>query len=45
MSNIQLHNCHYEELFNILPDKSIDIAICDIPYGVNYPLPKGEWAS
>ncbi len=32
---IDLHNCHYEDLFKILPDKSIDIALCDIPYGIN----------
>lgn len=31
---IELFNCHYNELLAMLPDKSIDIAICDIPYGI-----------
>ncbi|MSP69605.1 MAG: site-specific DNA-methyltransferase [Bacteroidetes bacterium] len=31
---IELFNCHYNELFKMLPDKCIDIAICDIPYGI-----------
>lgn len=32
---IELHNCHYNDLLKKLPDKSIDIAICDFPYGIN----------
>lgn len=32
---IELHNCHYNDLLNKFPDKFIDIAICDIPYGIN----------
>lgn len=32
---ITLHNCHYNSLLQTLSDKSIDIAICDIPYGIN----------
>lgn len=31
---IDLRHCHYNELFKVLPDKCIDIAICDIPYGI-----------
>ncbi len=31
---ISLHNCHYDQLLPTLPNKSIDIAICDIPYGI-----------
>lgn len=31
---INLYNCHYNKLMNSLPDKFIDIAICDIPYGI-----------
>ncbi len=34
---IDLRHCHYQELLASLPDKSIDIAICDFPYGINAP--------
>jgi site-specific DNA-methyltransferase (adenine-specific) len=31
---IHSYNCHYNDLMSTLPDKFINIAICDIPYGI-----------